>query len=135
MQKKLLLLTSLLTVSTITAACSSDGNKEANSDNKKSGSKQELKLMSISDIPTMDSSLATDMVAFNVMNQTMEGLYVLDDKDKAIPGVAEGDHEKSKDGKTWTIKLNKDAKWSNGDPVTAQDFVYSWQRTLNRYRC
>ncbi|TDM14571.1 peptide ABC transporter substrate-binding protein [Macrococcus bovicus] len=131
MQKKLLLLTSLLTVSSMTAACSSDGNKETNSDNKKSGSKQELKLMSISDIPTMDSSLATDMVAFNVMNQTMEGLYVLDDKDKAIPGVAEGDPEKSKDGKTWTIKLNKDAKWSNGDPVTAQDFVYSWQRTLN----
>ncbi len=128
--KSRLFLASLIAVSGFTAACS-NGNEE--SDDKQSAGKadkQVLNLASLSDIPTMDTSLATDMVAFNVFNQVMEGLYTLDDKDKAVPGVAEGDPEKSADGKTWTIKLRDDAKWSNGDPVTAQDFVYSWQRTL-----
>ncbi|UTH14214.1 peptide ABC transporter substrate-binding protein [Macrococcus equipercicus] len=130
-KKSRLFLASLIAVSGFTAACSG-GNS---SDNKDSASgkdkKQVLNLASLSDIPTLDTSLATDMVAFNVFNQVMEGLYTLDNKDKAVPGVAEGDPEKSKDGKTWTIKLRDDAKWSNGDPVTAQDFVYSWQRTLD----
>ncbi|ULG74666.1 peptide ABC transporter substrate-binding protein [Macrococcus brunensis] len=128
MKKKYALLASLTVVSGL-AACSGNGENKDNQSQESKG-KQELKLMSISDIPTLDTSLATDMVAFNVMNQTMEGLYVLDDKDKAKPGVAEGAPEKSKDGRTWTVKLRKDAKWSNGEPVTANDFVYSWRRTL-----
>lgn len=37
----------------------------------------------------------------------------------------------SKDGLTYTFTLREDNKWSNGDPVTAEDFVYSWQRTLD----
>lgn len=37
----------------------------------------------------------------------------------------------SKDGKTWTFKLRSNAKWSNGEKITAQDFVYSWRRTIN----
>ncbi|GGB01356.1 peptide ABC transporter substrate-binding protein [Macrococcus hajekii] len=131
MKKGYALLASLMTVSGL-AACSTSEKDSKNNDTSADGKlKQELKLMSISDIPTLDTSLATDMVAFNVMNQTMEGLYMLDDKDKATPGVAIGEPEKSKDGKTWTIKLREDAKWSNGDPVTADDFVYSWRRTLN----
>ncbi|ULG72411.1 peptide ABC transporter substrate-binding protein [Macrococcus brunensis] len=128
MKKKYALLASLTVVSGL-AACSGNGENKDNQSQESKG-KQELKLMSISDIPTLDTSLATDMVAFNVMNQTMEGLYVLDDKDKAKPDVAEGAPEKSKDGRTWTVKLRKDAKWSNGEPVTANDFVYSWRRTL-----
>src|SRR5699024_10858477 len=56
---------------------------------------------------------------------------VLDKDDKPVPGVAKGDPEKSDDGKTWTMKLRDDAKWSNGDPVTAHDFVYAWQRTVD----
>lgn len=126
-KKGMLFLVSLITVSSMTAACSND----KKGDKAETGDKQVLNLMSISDIPSMDTSIATDMVAFDVMNQTMEGLYMLDDKDQAIPGVAEGDPEKSEDGKTWTIKLRKNAKWSNGDPVTANDFVYSWKRTLD----
>lgn len=38
---------------------------------------------------------------------------------------------KALDGKTWTFNLRKGAKWANGDEVTAQDFVYSWRRTVN----
>ena len=60
----------------------------------------------------------------------MEGLVKLDKDGKVVPGVAES-WEKSEDGKTWTFKLRKDSKWSNGDTVTAKDFEYSWKRTLD----
>ncbi|TDM03794.1 peptide ABC transporter substrate-binding protein [Macrococcus carouselicus] len=133
-----LFLASLIAVSGFTAACSSGGgdNKDAGSSaDSKSGSgggeKQVLNLLEGSDIPSLDSALATDQVSFNVFNQVFEGLYTLDKDDKAIPGVAEGNPEKSEDGKTWTIKLREDAKWSNGDPVTAKDFEYAWKRALD----
>ncbi|KAA1042589.1 peptide ABC transporter substrate-binding protein [Macrococcus equipercicus] len=135
-KKSTLFLASLIAVSGFTAACSSSGNdKDSKSGSgtasKSGGNEQVLHLLSSSDIPSMDSALATDQVSFDVFNQTLEGLYTLDKNDKAVPGVAEGEPQKSADGKTWTIKLRKDAKWSNGDPVTANDFVYSWRRTLD----
>ncbi|WP_306811763.1 peptide ABC transporter substrate-binding protein [Paraclostridium bifermentans] len=92
--------------------------------------KKQLNLISTSDIPTIDPSKATDTVSFEVMTNTMEGLVRIDKENKAIPGIAES-WETSEDGLTWTFKLRKDAKWSNGDEVTAKDFEYSWKRTLN----
>ncbi|MBW0764836.1 peptide ABC transporter substrate-binding protein [Mammaliicoccus fleurettii] len=135
MRKRLSVLLSILVAAVLTlAACSGGGSKK--DEGGKGGVKSEksenvLNLSSTSDIPTMDSSLATDQVSFINFNQTLEGLYVLDKDDKAVPGVAKGEPEKSEDGKTWTIKLRDDAKWSNGDPVTAHDFVYAWQRTVD----
>ncbi|MGR6008629.1 ABC transporter substrate-binding protein [Bacillus cereus] len=61
----------------------------------------------------------------------MEGLYRLDKDNKPIPAVAESS-TKSEDGKKYTFKLRKDAKWSNGDPVTAKDFVFAWQRLVDQ---
>ncbi|MCD4542072.1 peptide ABC transporter substrate-binding protein, partial [Klebsiella pneumoniae subsp. pneumoniae] len=61
----------------------------------------------------------------------MEGLYSLGKDDKLVPGVAK-EFQKSEDGKKYTFKLREDAKWSNGDPVTAKDFVYAWQRLLDK---
>lgn len=58
---------------------------------------------------------------------TTEGLA--DTSKLVVHGVAES-HEVSADGKTYTFKLRKDAKWSNGDALTANDFVYSWKRVL-----
>ncbi len=136
MRKRLSVLMSILVAAVLTlAACSGGGSKKDDSGGK-GGVKSEksenvLNLSSTSDIPTMDSSLATDQVSFFTFNQTLEGLYVLDKDDKPVPGVAKGDPEKSDDGKTWTMKLRDDAKWSNGDPVTAHDFVYAWQRTVD----
>ncbi|OOF40123.1 oligopeptide ABC transporter substrate-binding protein OppA [Rodentibacter rarus] len=65
-----------------------------------------------------------------VAYQLFEGLVSTNSKGELIPGVAER-WESSPDYKTWTFHLRKDAKWSNGDPITAQDFVYSWQRLVN----
>ena len=51
--------------------------------------------------------------------------------DKAEPAIATSLPKKSKDGKTLTVDLRKDAKWSNGDPVTADDFVFAWRKVVN----
>ena len=92
--------------------------------------KKELNITGSSDIPTIDISKAEDTVSSEVLMNTMEGLVRLDKDGKVVPGVAES-WEKSEDGKTWTFKLRKDSKWSNGDTVTAKDFEYSWKRTLD----
>lgn len=62
----------------------------------------------------------------NISRDLLEGLVINDPNGKILPGAAES--WDNKDFKVWTFHLRKDAKWSNGDPVTAQDFVYSWQR-------
>lgn len=82
------------------------------------------------DMSTLDSVLATDEVSFNTYNQVFEGLYTLNSQDKIQPGVAKSKPKKSNGGKTLTIDLRKDAKWSNGDPVTAHDFVFAWRKAL-----
>jgi len=58
------------------------------------------------------------------------GLITLSDDGKPIPGVAES-WDISPDGKSWTFHLRHDAKWSNGDPVTSEDFVYSFHRLVD----
>ncbi|MGG2093209.1 peptide ABC transporter substrate-binding protein [Bacillus sp. S13(2024)] len=132
MQKKVpMLLASTLTVSMILGACGytkEDSQAKAKGDT--SSAKQVVNLLETAELPTMDTTLTTDGTSSSVMNNTMEGLYRLGKDNKLVPGVAES-YEKSADGKKYTFKLRKDAKWSNGDPVTAKDFVYSWQRAVN----
>ncbi len=62
--------------------------------------------------------------------QIFEGLTVLNDKDAPVPGVAEK-WEISADGLTYTFRLRANARWSNGDPVTAHDFEYAWKTALS----
>ena len=78
----------------------------------------------------MDLSTATDTISFDQLNSTMEGIYRIGKNSKVEPGLATKT-EVSKDGLTYTFTLRKNDKWSNGDPVTAQDFVYSWRRTVD----
>lgn len=92
---------------------------------------QVLNLVSRSDISTLDFSKKVEKISSTVMNNVFEGLYRLGEGDSIQPGVAVGDPVVSEDGLTWTFTLNEDAKWSNGEPVTAHDFVYSWQRTID----
>ncbi|MFX3623381.1 MAG: peptide ABC transporter substrate-binding protein [Ectobacillus sp.] len=127
----------VLAVSMALTACSGGGEKTGGTTKKeetksegKLASKQVINLIENQEIPSMDSSIAKDSVSFIVLNNVMEGLYRLDKNNKAVPGVAEK-YEKSEDGKKYTFKLRKDAKWSNGDPVTAKDFVFAWKRALD----
>lgn len=94
------------------------------------GRNNELNLSRGSDIPTMDVSKTTNTESSLVITNTMEGLYRMDKDANVTPGVAL-DHKVSEDGLTYTFNLRKDSKWSNGDPVTAKDFEYSWKRTIN----
>lgn len=91
---------------------------------------QVLNLVESADIPTMDSAIAEDAVAFNILNNVNEGLFRLNEENVAIPALAEGEPEISEDGLTYTFKL-RDANWSDGTPITANDFVFSWQRALD----
>ncbi|WP_232787160.1 MULTISPECIES: peptide ABC transporter substrate-binding protein [unclassified Planococcus (in: firmicutes)] len=91
---------------------------------------QELRLTTGSGVPTMDSVMADDAVSFTMLNNAGEGLYRLDQQNAAIPAMASGEPEISEDGLTYTFKL-RDAKWSDGSPVTAHDFVFAWQRAAD----
>lgn len=82
------------------------------------------------DIKNLDSSDADDGMSFNAMHACIDGLMGLDSNGNIAPAIAEK-HEVSDDGKTHTFTL-RDAKWSNGDAVTANDFVYAWQRILKK---
>ena len=104
------------------AACG--GNSSSSSSSKKS-----INWMVASEIPTMDLSKATDATSFNQISNTMEGLYRLGPNSKLEKALATSE-KVSKDGKTYTYTLRK-SKWSDGSEVTAKDFVYSWQRTVN----
>lgn len=82
------------------------------------------------EMPSADLSLATDTISFSALNNVYEGIYRLDKDNKPQAAGASEMAEVSEDGLTYKIKLREDAKWSNGDPVTAQDYVYGWQRTV-----
>jgi oligopeptide transport system substrate-binding protein len=82
------------------------------------------------DPPSLDPGLATDVVSANVLNALMDPLVKLGDDLQPEPSLAES-WEVSDDGLTITFHLRHDGKWTNGDPVTAKDFEYSWKRTVS----
>ena len=76
----------------------------------------------------MEPHTAGDTTSTLVMNQVYEGLYVLGKEDELELGVAAEEPAISEDETVYTFKIREDAKWSNDDPVTANDFVYAWQQ-------
>ena len=80
--------------------------------------------------PTLDPQLNEDTSGFHVIRDLFEGLLSQDADGNLVPGVAT--HYTASDGNTtYTFILRRDAKWSNGDPVTAHDFVYGWRRAVD----
>lgn len=80
--------------------------------------------------PTLDPAKAEDAYAFRVINDLFAGLVDFDQTNKPIPGMAES-WDISADGKTYTFHLRNNLKFSDGSPITAHDFVYSWERVVN----
>ncbi|PQJ61027.1 oligopeptide ABC transporter substrate-binding protein OppA [Vibrio chagasii] len=90
---------------------------------------QELVRGNGTEVATIDPHKSQGVPESHVIRDLLEGLVNQDGDGNTIPGVAES--WETTDNKTFTFHLRKDAKWSNGDPVTAQDFVYSWQRAVD----
>ncbi|AHG18279.1 peptide ABC transporter substrate-binding protein [Chania multitudinisentens RB-25] len=91
--------------------------------------KQEIVKNNGAEVQSLDPHKIEGVPENNVTRDLIEGLTNTDTKGAIVPGVAES--WDNKDFKVWTFHLRKDAKWSNGQPVTAQDFVYSWQRIVD----
>lgn len=83
------------------------------------------------EITTLDTTQATDRNTFTVIEQIFEGLYRFNAEDELELALAAEPATISEDGLTYTFKLREDAEWSNGTPVTANDFVYAWGKMVN----
>jgi len=114
----------LISVSMIFAGCNGDAGKSE-------GSGEQLFRFNLATEPeTLDPALMTGSPEFTAAMQLFEGLVVNDPNTlEPIPAVAKK-WDISDDGLVYTFYLRDDAKWSNGDPVTANDFYYSWKRVL-----
>ncbi|WP_294360675.1 peptide ABC transporter substrate-binding protein [uncultured Clostridium sp.] len=122
--KKILSLVIVATLSTTFFVGCSDSKKESKGDG------QVLTYNLGADSKTLDPALNSSVDGGIVLSNAFEGLCRTDKNDKAIKGGAES-WTISDDQLTYTFKLRKDAKWSNGDPVTAHDYEYAWKRVLN----
>ena len=92
--------------------------------------KNEITVNLGSEPPDMFSVTMTDTVSFSVLRHVVDNLMMLDENDEPIPGVAK-DYKVSDDGLTYTFNLREDMKWTNGEPVTANDFVFAWTALLD----
>ncbi len=95
-----------------------------------SASKNVLNVMIEVEVASLDPQQATDGTSFEVIADFTDGLKQMNPDGSTANALCESETV-SPDGLTYTFKIRKDAKWSNGDPVTADDFVYGWQRAVD----
>ncbi|UOQ45618.1 peptide ABC transporter substrate-binding protein [Halobacillus salinarum] len=134
MKKWMMVLLSVLFIAVLTACTtesSGDKNKDNNSDQEEASSDTATLNMNNAEEPTsLDPPMGFDSVSWNVLNNLMEGLTRLGKDHQPQPATAEK-WDVSSDGTVYTFHIRDDAKWSNGDDVTAGDFEYAWKRLLN----
>ncbi|CAM3156406.1 peptide ABC transporter substrate-binding protein [Lactiplantibacillus plajomi] len=116
------LLSSLLLLAGALAGC---GNASAQS------KQQTLHLMQDTELQSLDTSNTAQLTQWNVLQQSMEGLYRMNANNKVVGAMATKVVKPTNNGKTYTFHLRKNAKWNNGDAVTAQDFVTAWRRSVS----
>lgn len=121
----------------VLAACGNGGDDAATSDSSAATSstatsgENVLNWTISSELPTMDTTMPTDTVSFDMMNNVNEGLYRQNADNEYEPAMLDGEPTISEDGTVYTYKIKDNANWSNGDPITAGDFVFAWQRLVN----
>lgn len=93
-------------------------------------SKQVLHLAAGGEIPTLQTNGSMDGLSQTVLQNVVEGLFRLDQNDQVVPGVID-DFDVTEDGLKYTFNLKEDALWSDGEPTTANDFVYAWKKALH----
>lgn len=119
-KRSLLTLLPILLFTLILSGCGSSAEKD---------NKDTLSISSSDMIATMDSSLNTDVIGAQNITNTMEGLYRYNGKDLQ-PAIATKIVKPTNNGKTYIFHL-RHTNWSNGEPVTANYFVYAWRRTVD----
>ncbi|PRR92062.1 MULTISPECIES: peptide ABC transporter substrate-binding protein [unclassified Bacillus (in: firmicutes)] len=129
MKKRWSVVTLMLIFTLVLSACGFSGNKSGDS-NSSSGEAKTTLNVNISTEPfSLHPGLANDSTSGSVIRQTFEGLTRINAEGKPENAMA-SDIKTSADGKTYTFTL-RDAKWSNGDPVKAEDFEYAWKWALD----
>lgn len=129
MSKRIKVGLALVSAVWLLASCGGNNTKKQESSNGKI--EQVARLAIPQEVASIDPGNATDLVSFGVINQINEGIYRLDETNKPTAAGAKELATVSEDGLEYTIKLREDAKWSNGDPVVADDYVYAWQRVVD----
>lgn len=122
-EKKLWISLPILLSALVLTGCSNSGKTS-------SGENKTAKIMEQADISALDPSLITDVGALETVNNSQEGLYRMKSSTEVEPGIATKIVKPTNNGKTYTFKLCSGLKWSNGDPLTVNDFVYAWRRTV-----
>ncbi|EGO8325746.1 peptide ABC transporter substrate-binding protein [Enterococcus faecalis] len=119
----------LIATGFLLAACG--GTKEAAEkvDSGNLAAEQKISISSPAPISTLDTTQTTDKNTFTMAQHLFEGLYRFDDDSATVPALAK-DVKISDDGRKYHFTLRKGIKWSNGEPITAQDFVYSWKKLV-----
>ena len=123
MKKSTKLLMTTLLVSLGLAACG--GNSTSTSSNQ-----QSLTITTFGELATLDSADYDDVPSSDMLGQIFEGLYRVPKDNKVELGMAAEEPTVSADGLVYTFKL-RDAKWSDGTPVTAGDFVYTYRKLVD----
>jgi oligopeptide transport system substrate-binding protein len=95
-----------------------------------SGKSDTLNVCAGPDPDTIDPALNSAVDGATMIIHAFEGLYTLDKDGVPVPGQAES-YDVSDDGKVYTFKLRDGLKWSDGEPLKASDFVYSWKRAVD----
>jgi oligopeptide transport system substrate-binding protein len=91
---------------------------------------QTLRFSMIDDVEFLDPGHVSAATDITYVQEVFSGLYRFDSNNKIVPDLASGPPDVSSDGKTYTIKLNKNARFSNGDSLTSKDVLYSWNRAV-----
>lgn len=91
--------------------------------------KKVLQVYNTDEIPSLDSAHVHETVSFTVLNNTMDGLYRRDKNGQPYLAIA-GKHDVSADNLVHTFTIRDNAKWSDGSPVTAHDFEFSWKKVF-----
>lgn len=148
-KKKWLTMMMLIAVMMIFSACYGGGGEEAGNDSEENSGNTEntdssnaaeessgggtLYMATSGELPTVQTNGNLDGLSQTVMLNIYEGLFRLDENNELTEGMAEDYEmvENEDDSVTYTFNIREDALWSNGDPVTADDFVYAWKRAMN----
>src|SRR5699024_5938378 len=105
------------------------GEKSGNASTADSDS-ETLHLAMTGEIPTLKTNGEMDGLSATIIQNIFEGLYRKDKDDEPVEALVE-DYETNEDETVYTFHLREDAEWSNGDPVTSEDFVYAWKKALH----